>query len=483
MAIADGACAARSRREEEDDALPSSTTTNEEIARNPRLPNGLRARVRTQTLSYADEHLGYIQFDLWAQQLSCYFGIDHLVHEITPMNKQSKPWTIKDLKNRFTDIDFPDYQREATVWPLGTKQLLIDSILRKFDIASLYFYEDEDAGLSCIDGRQRINAIMSFLGENPEDQSDNQFRLRISNEIYTDTANSFCALDRYTYKDILVAVDAKNPVAIEAKKAILDYQLTAIILSGVTTPGEFNLQFTRLNLGAIINAGEKLHAMVGKMRDLCFVDQTVGQHPFLEIVSIPTRRYAKEQVVAQVLIHMFSLKLHGHLAKARHFDLQKFFKQYVTLSEDDHALVSELTRTLAALKQVFPDAGLYLRNRAITVSAVLVAWKQKVFEDKDKANTYVEFLRAFLSRLKWQLKRRADITVGMDREYHYLIDFQRHVTQAAVEKSAVEERGKTMTEEYLRWSSTGWIGGDEDFQNRVKADPNDLSQRLDMEQR
>ena len=78
MAIADGACAARSRREEEDDALLSSTTTNEEIARNPRLPNGLRARVRTQTLSCADEHLRYIQFDLWAQQLSCYFGIDHL---------------------------------------------------------------------------------------------------------------------------------------------------------------------------------------------------------------------------------------------------------------------------------------------------------------------------------------------------------------------------------------------------------------------
>ena len=62
--------------------MPSSTTTNEEIARNPRLPNGLRARVRTQTLSCADEHLRYIQFDLWAQQLSCYFGIDHLEGDV-----------------------------------------------------------------------------------------------------------------------------------------------------------------------------------------------------------------------------------------------------------------------------------------------------------------------------------------------------------------------------------------------------------------
>ena len=57
MAIADGACQGRSRREEEDDALPSSTTTNEEIARNPLLPNGLRARVLTQTPSCTDEHL------------------------------------------------------------------------------------------------------------------------------------------------------------------------------------------------------------------------------------------------------------------------------------------------------------------------------------------------------------------------------------------------------------------------------------------
>ena len=89
MAIADGACAARSRREEEDDALPSSTTTHEEIARNPRLPNGLRARVRTQPLYCADEHLRYIQFDLWAQQLSCYFGIDHLV-SITTKRKTTE---------------------------------------------------------------------------------------------------------------------------------------------------------------------------------------------------------------------------------------------------------------------------------------------------------------------------------------------------------------------------------------------------------
>ena len=398
------------------------------------------------------------------------------------MKKRSLSWTIDTLKNEFTDIDFPEYQREATVWSLGAKQLLIDSILREFDIASFYFYEDNE-GLSCIDGRQRINAIMSFLGENPEDQSNNGFRLRISNEIYADNDSDFRKLDGYTYKEILKEVDNKDSVAIAAKESILKYELTRVILSGVTKPGEFNLQFTRLNLGAIINAGEKLHAMVGEMRDLCFDDPKVGQHPFLGIVRVPTRRYAKEQIVAQVLLQIFSIARDGNFAKARHFDLQKFFKQFVKLSSDDRSLTLELSRTLDTFQQEFPDAGSHFRNRAITVSAVVVAWKQKVYEDKKKARRYVEFFRAFLSRLRWQLKRRADIRVGMDQEYHYLLDFQRHVTQAAVEKLAVEERNQTITKEFVRWLEAGLIKGDEDFQNRVKADPNVLSSKLDMELR
>ena len=399
------------------------------------------------------------------------------------MNKKSLTWTIEKLKNSFTDIDFPDYQRESTVWLLGAKQLLIDSILRTFDIASLYFYEDDNKGLSCIDGRQRINAIMSFLGKNPEDRFDNCFPLRVSNEIYTESDNSFRKLDRYTYEQILKAVDNGEQVAVDAKDRILNYDLTVIILSEVSIAEEFNLQFTRLNLGAIINAGEKLNAMVGEMRDLCFKDQKIGQHPFLNIVKIPTRRYVKEQIVAQMLIQMFTLKQHGDFAKARHFDLQRFFKHYVKLTPDDRVLASELSQTLDTFQQEFPDAGEYLHNRAITVSAVLVAWEQRVFEDKKRAEKYVEFLRSFLDRLNWQLKRRSDITVTVDIEYHYLIEFQRHVTQAAVEKSAVQKRHNTMTAEFSRWSNTGLIEGDEKFQNRVKKDPNILSKESDLESR
>ena len=158
MAIADGACAARSRREEEDDALPSSTTTNEEIARNPRLPNGLRARVRTQTLSCADEHLRYIQFDLWAQQLSCYFGIDHLgcVSLQTPALKLS--CTIKGRRSEVRSDDPCPQHCGMPDQSLGTFGLSVDTVVfaRESDLQLLASRTQEGFNAKVDPGRKRL---------------------------------------------------------------------------------------------------------------------------------------------------------------------------------------------------------------------------------------------------------------------------------------------------------------------------------------
>ena len=102
------------------------------------------------------------------------------------MIKDTDSWTVQDLVERHLTISFPEYQRESTVWNLRAKQRLVDSMLRQFDIACLYFYREHETSVECIDGRQRIAAIMSFLSKNDADTVDNGFRLRISNEIYDD---------------------------------------------------------------------------------------------------------------------------------------------------------------------------------------------------------------------------------------------------------------------------------------------------------
>ena len=76
-------------------------------------------------------------------------------------------------------------------------------MVRQFDIASLYFYIHDDDSMDCVDGRQRIGAIMSFLGENEEnDKDDNGFVFRLRNEIYDDQDHDYSSLQNNSFKEI-----------------------------------------------------------------------------------------------------------------------------------------------------------------------------------------------------------------------------------------------------------------------------------------
>jgi hypothetical protein len=365
------------------------------------------------------------------------------------MKRETTTFPIKDLRSEFLSIDFPEYQREPTVWNREQKQRLIDSILRGFDIAAVYFYEREDSGWECIDGRQRLNAIMSFLGENESDE-DNGFSLRIQNEVADVGPDELAQLEGLTFRQLegLENFD---------RDAILAYDITLVLLSGSRDPTEFNLQFLRLNLGTLINAGEKLHAMVGVMRDLLFDSARLGLHPFLSRVGVPTRRYARELIAAQIMLQVSTKAATGDFARARHFDLQRYVKLH---SETPDAHTDDVSATLDALEMKAADLAELLGNRAICVSVVLAAWELRVKDDFVLAARYGEFVHLFLERLAHQARRMRQFNV--DPHYPYLVEFQRHLTQAAVEKPAVAYRHLTLMRQFEVWSTTGGIEGDLD---------------------
>ena len=255
------------------------------------------------------------------------------------MKKDITTWSVRQLREKYRGISFPEYQREPNVWNLVAKQRLIDSMVRQFDISALYFYRNDDDALDCVDGRQRIGAIMSFVGEN-EDDSHNEYPFRILNEVYDDDEHPFATLRKKTFAAIR-GLSAEDASANAFVRAFYSYEITAVVLSDSKEASEFNLQFTRLNLGTIINSGEKLNAMVGELRDLCFDD--LGTHPFLEAVRIPARRFSHEQLGAQIVAQVFSLEEtkgggQRRFARTRHFDLQRLFKLYAKLSDSAGAV-------------------------------------------------------------------------------------------------------------------------------------------------
>ena len=216
------------------------------------------------------------------------------------------------------------------------------------------------------------------------------------------------------------------------------------------------------NLGMIINSGEKLQAMVGDLRDECF--DGIGTHRFLEETDIPTRRFAREQVAAQILAQVFSLDNSDGYTRTRHVDLQSLFKRNSDFSEHQKEVVGRLKDLLDLLVIPFGKMNV-LRNRAITVSTVLLAWKCGI-KTEEKAFELAEFIKEFVSRLKWQVAKG----LSVDPEYHYLIEFQRNISQASAESSFVEARAQLLQEEFNRWRESKELKGDSEWKDRFPGE-------------
>lgn len=385
------------------------------------------------------------------------------------MRKTTSLWKISELAGRINRIDFPEYQREPTIWTRVLKQRLIDSILRDFDIAAIYLYRHGDGHWDCVDGRQRISAIRSFLGQNPADELDKGFPYRVMNEIYTDEKHPFTSLDDKSYAEICNLAAEDNEAARSFKKQLKDYEVTVVELSGSKLPQEFNLQFTRLNLGQLINSGEKLNAMIGELRDRCF--GKLAGHKFLAGIDIPTRRYATQQLAAQIVAQVFAIeessreREHRAFARIRHTDLQRLFKLHAELGAEESQWIERAENVMDHLAEQLDNLPI-LRSRAIVLSIVLLAYANGLDNEQD-AQQMAKFASTFIGRLRWQVGLGLDV----DDEYRYLIDFQRHLTQASAEKYSVRRRAVELERSFEHWRKEEILIGDKEYRDRTGAEP------------
>lgn len=373
------------------------------------------------------------------------------------MKREASQLSVDDLLALFVDLEFPEYQREPTVWSRRQKQRLLDSMVRGFDIGTLYFYEREgDAAWECIDGRQRINAIASFFGVNVED-SDNEFELAVENEIRREAEETpYRRLDGLRLADLnaIASGAQRHELAPEEAEAVVRslkaYGISIVRLSEAGSPDEFNLQFLRLNLGVLINGGEKLHAMVGDMRDLLFGDGApIGKHPFFKQVSIPERRFAREQLAAQALLQAYTYRMSQQFTRTRYIDLQRFLKDQATMSREAAETAEEIKEVLDALREHVGDIKDLLRNRAVIVSIILFVWERRLYLEPEAMARFSQFVRRFLQRLSDQVRLLKEFRP--DPRYPYLTEFQRQLTQASVERPAVTKRHEILSEQYEHW--------------------------------
>ncbi len=366
------------------------------------------------------------------------------------MKKTNESWTVEEFLQKKGEINYPEYQREPNVWKLDKKRRLIDSMLRGIDISSIYLFKTGDSSFDCIDGRQRLNSILSFVGQNEIDEEDNNFHLSIQNEIYD---------DKPEFKELN---DKRFTFIPESYRSIFfNYKISIVVIEEVESELELNLFFLRLQLGQILNSGEKLHAMVGDMRDTVFLSSL---HPIFEVIRIPYRRFAKQQVYAQIILNYFSKKNTNEYHRSRYIDLQQFFKEKTRMDDTDRKRIEEINLVLDKIMRYFRENLNMIYNRATAVSVFL--YVNKLISDgrEGEIEKFFVFYSNLIRTIKWQIPKGLE----MDQEYHYIFsDFYNFVTQAADEKRAIEKREEFLEREYYYYNKHNELRGDEQFQSRT----------------
>ena len=173
------------------------------------------------------------------------------------MRKETVEWTIRmlvDLQDRInTDAE---YQR-GKVWSRPQQALLIDSILRGFDIPKIYVRKLPPGGnhlFDVIDGKQRLTAIWRFVSDD--------FSLSRNAECFPDLGN--------------LSGKRWSQLPASAKDVL---QFASVTVSAIENATDENIHelFLRLQKGEPLRSAEKRNAMAGPVRD--FVVDRMAKHP------------------------------------------------------------------------------------------------------------------------------------------------------------------------------------------------------------
>jgi hypothetical protein len=253
------------------------------------------------------------------------------------------------------EIDLaPEYQR-GSVWSRGRQGLLIDSMLRGYDLPKIYVRKVEGGPEEVVDGQQRLTAIAAFL--------DNGVPLPKDSGEYA----------KKRYEDL--------PSALQDR--LNDYQLHFSVISDASD-SEIREMFLRLQMGVRLNAAEELNAVAGGMHD--FVAVLAGLPLFGDEISFSNNRGAHRHVAAQLT----RLAVQG-MGDCRKVDLIQMYKSHSSWTPDDNA--KKLRRVIEWSGGVFDEKDPALRNRGQTVS--LLWGTYSLWDDLDFTDQEENVLQAF----------------------------------------------------------------------------------------
>ena len=185
------------------------------------------------------------------------------------MRKETSEWSIRMLVDFRSRIDVAREYQRGKVWSTPQQALLIDSILRGYDIPKVYVRRNppnHNFLFDLIDGKQRLTAIWRFMSDDlrlPRKADEFPGLGDLSGKRWSDLPPR--AQDQFQFANITVS-------KIEDAQA-----------------DEVRELFLRLQKGEPLNSAEKRNAMAGPVRD--FVTNTMAPHSLWARTGLSDRRF------------------------------------------------------------------------------------------------------------------------------------------------------------------------------------------------
>ncbi len=287
------------------------------------------------------------------------------------MKTKTEPFLLSELNELREKINTKsDYQRPE-VWKRSQKQLLIDSILRGYDIPKIYVKQEDpnsQYAFEVVDGQQRLVAIWGYF--------NGDFALSKDAEPIN---GGNCASQGY------------EDLEMDLRKAFDNYSADVVIVTEAIQTKEKNEigeLFLRLQNGSPLNAQEKRNAMPGKMRDFI---KKLANHKFFESCQFSNTRYAYDAIAAQLICLELSLVRTNRPCNIGGTELDKMYEEQKKFDMNGE-IVKQVKEKLDYLEKTFPNKTPELIKHNIITLYCLVS-KLSKFDGAEQQlhNWFIEF--------------------------------------------------------------------------------------------
>lgn len=374
--------------------------------------------------------------------------------EYSPIGK-SDVKTLRELLQSDKIDKSPDYQRFGKLWSKEKKQLLIDSIINRYDIPKIYFHylasasrelNQTDKLLAVIDGKQRLEAVEEFLNN----------ELRISQNF------TFLKDDSIELKGLSFSqIENRFPWIADE---ILNYRFDFVFIE-TDERERIDELFLRLNEGVPLNNSERRKSYGGylvqyslqKVEDLKF---------FTNKVSFSNKRLEHFDLYTKLALIESSEDLKSFTKTT----LDRLIKENKTQSQEIDDSLGRLDNNLNLLTNYFEDRDELLRSKSIVPLYYIFILK----EEDNQENIKFDFLRRFHELRKVNRK-----DLPYDRVNQIMIEFDRLTQQGANQKKSLEKRLLMLDRFYEKYSELGRLEIDTKI-STAGLDLKKLSESRDM---